>query len=95
MPTIEKHGGLWYEDPHDSRTLPLFEHLDPATESLAVVVRSPMGHFIASVFEKVADPQWSLPSWCERRPQGLFDSFDEAVEHSLRLLQIAVNNQKP
>jgi hypothetical protein len=89
MPLVEKHGGLWLDDATDARTQALYEHYDPELDLLAVVVRSPSGHFMASLFEKSSDPQWRLPFWSERRPDALFGDEQSAIAHVKSLLQTA------
>lgn len=89
MPLVEKHGGLWLDDPGDIRTQPLFEHFDATAGLLGIVVRSPSGHFTAAIFEKSYDPQWRLPFWSERRPGGLFSVEADAVAHIKALLRTA------
>jgi hypothetical protein len=88
MPLTEKHGGLWLDDPADVRTQPVYERFESTLLLLAIVVRSPSGHFIASVFEKGApDGQWRLPFWSERRPDALFADRQSAILHVESLLQ--------
>lgn len=89
MPLVEKHGGIWLDNAADLRTQPVFEQYDPALDLLAVVVRISSGHFNAPLFEKVADPQWRLPSWCERRPAAFFGDESSAVMHVKALLLVA------
>jgi hypothetical protein len=89
MPIVEKHGGLWVEDSSDWRQQPVFEEHDARSDLLAVVVRSPSGHFVASLFEKVPSNQWRLPFWSERRPEALFGDELGAVAHVKALLQTA------
>ena len=90
MPLIEKHGALWLDDSSDIRTQIVFESYMPEMDLLAIVVRSPFGHFVASMFEKVSGaPQWRLPFWVERRPEALFDDEAAAIIHAKQLLQAA------
>ena len=87
MPLIEKHGAMWLDDPMDVRTQPVYEHHDPDKDLLAVVVRSPSGRFVASLYEKVSDHQWRPPFWSQRRPDALFAHQSDAVEHAMALLE--------
>jgi hypothetical protein len=87
MPLIEKHGGLWLDDAADRRRQPIYERYDTTTDVLAVVVQSPSGHYVASVFKKVSDGQWRLPFWVECRPEALFSSQSDAVAHIEALLR--------
>jgi hypothetical protein len=87
MPLIEKHGALWFDDPDDVRTRPVYEQFDEYTGLLAVVHRSPFGHLVALIYEKIKDPQWGLPFWGERRPEALFNDESEAVNYVENLLR--------
>ena len=87
MSLVEKHNALWVDDPDDIRTRPVYERFDEYTELLAVVHRSPFGHFVAAIYEKVKDPQWRLPFWAARRPEALFNDESEAVGYVENLLQ--------
>jgi hypothetical protein len=87
MPFIEKHGGLWLDDPGDVKTQPIHEHFDPKSELFAVVVRSPFGHFVAALFEKTTDPQLQLPIWDRQCPETLFADQPTAVAFVESLLQ--------
>ena len=89
MPLVEKHGGLWLNDAADAGTWPVYERYDPEVDLVAVVVRSPSGYFVASLFEKVSDPQWRLPFWDERQPGASFDDEPSAVAHAEALVQAA------
>jgi hypothetical protein len=90
MPLLEKFGGLWVKDSTDVRSQPIYDRFEPTTGLLAIVVRSPSGHFIASIFEKSPpDPQWCLPFWSERRPEALFAEEAAAISHVEALLQAA------
>ena len=85
MPLIEKHGGLWGDEPSGCGWVPVFEHYQPHPDFLGVVFRKSL-LFKAVVFEKGFDRQWALPWWSARGPEALFNSEDEAVAHVLTLL---------
>jgi hypothetical protein len=88
MPLIEKHGGLWLDEPNDVRTRPVYERFDQKAGLIAVVYRSPTGHLVAALYEKVEGaPQWRLPYWSERRPEAIFNDESEAISYVENLLR--------
>lgn len=95
MPLVEKHGGLWLDDLEAVRRRPVYERYDAGVDLLAVAVRSPAGRCVASLFEKIPDPQWRLPFWTERRPEALFDDESDAVAHVTALLRTASGTDSP
>ena len=89
MPLLEKHGGLWLDDRSDVLTQPVYERFDPTSGLLAIVVHSPSGHFVASLFQKTTpDLQWRLPFWSQRRPEALFAEEAAAIAHAEALLKL-------
>ena len=86
MSTIEKHRGLWYEA-EDTSEQYVFEEYAEDLDLIAAVRRTNQGHFVAVLFQKVADHQYILPHWSEIRPEALFDNQQDAVSHVRTLLE--------
>ena len=84
---VEKHGGFWLDSPRDGQLV--FELYDDRRDLLGIVFRRADGLLKSVLFEKVADPQWTLPVWSERRPEALFDREDDAQKHISRSLEMA------
>jgi hypothetical protein len=66
----------------------VFERYQAQPELIGAVFRKE-SLFKAVLFEKAADPYFSLPHWSERRPEALFNEEGEAVSHAQRLLKHA------
>jgi hypothetical protein len=81
--TIEKNNGLWYEASSEEY---VFEEYAEDLDLIAAVRKTNLGHFVAVLFQKVADHQYLLPFWSEVRPEALFDNQQGAVRHVLTFL---------
>jgi hypothetical protein len=84
MPTIEKYGGLWWNEADDGWRL-IYERHDPTVDRIAAVFSKGIS-FKAVTFEKSDNPQWVLPWWVERRPEAMFPNLDDAIMHAEQLV---------
>jgi hypothetical protein len=85
VPTNERYGAYWYDDEGASGWAVVFERYEPVLDLLATVSRKgPL--FKAVIYGRIGAREYRLPMWCERRPEALFDSQPEAIEHLNALL---------